>query len=453
MLRAEYGKLQAIPFSKVDALLKLVHSADNAALLEMIQQKIKFISRLAVNEAARRGLKWKNPMKKRGEDMIQKGGIHIDIASHNPPIIPPIGAWNMYAGGTGAREGQHSFDVVLPFGRYMIDPRGYPNRGYHLYFVNDKGKIGGGLYHDLGTFSGLIQARNAAAKHAATLPNPWLRVRVPGFSVRRFRVKRTGRFGVGPGRRHNPKPFTDKRGVVYARLMDDLRRRHRMGDKTASLEIRKLEHAYYSGVFGNPLTAEEKRELDRLQVHFLRMAQRKIRSKDDTKTKRRISAAHYLGEAHGVQAAISRTGWRHGLAHRDFGIGAPGYPPLRTVRHMGPIAQKIGAKIFENPAGSKMIGRKVILIKTTHGEIKPAGPAALYGLKDGSIYIRGFFLRAPRGNVTRIEYTDEAKASREGLRNPALPWRHDFSSEHRPIKKVRGGLLIPRGKRPLWGMR
>lgn len=106
----------------------------------------------------------------------------------------------------------------------------------------------------------------------------------------------------------------------------------------------------------------------------------------------------------------------------------------------------------KNPP-AKLIGRAVTLIQTTGGKIVPRGACPLFGLPGGSIFVRGFFGQLPAGTVTRIEYLAEEKAKREGLRNPATPWRHDFTAERRPIKKTRGGLLIPAGKKPLWGMR
>lgn len=105
-----------------------------------------------------------------------------------------------------------------------------------------------------------------------------------------------------------------------------------------------------------------------------------------------------------------------------------------------------------NPA-RKQIGRAVTLIETTGGKLIPRGVCPLLGLPGGSVMIRGFFGKLPAGNVTRIEYLDESKAKREGFKNPSTPWRHDFTAERRPLKKTRGGLLIPAGKKPLWGMR
>lgn len=119
------------------------------------------------------------------------------------------------------------------------------------------------------------------------------------------------------------------------------------------------------------------------------------------------------------------------------------------------IAQQYKAAIRRyapNPRpGATKIGRTTTLIKTTRGSVRPRGLAPLYGLKGGHVFIKGFFGNVPKGAVTRIEYLDEGKAQREGLKNPALPWRHDFRKERRPLQKVRGGLLITAGKKPLWG--
>ena len=37
-------------------------------------------------------------------------------------LVPGIGKWNTYAGGTSAAEGKRSYDFYVPEGQYRIDP-------------------------------------------------------------------------------------------------------------------------------------------------------------------------------------------------------------------------------------------------------------------------------------------------------------------------------------------
>jgi hypothetical protein len=56
--------------------------------------------------------------------------------------------------------------------------------------------------------------------------------------------------------------------------------------------------------------------------------------------------------------------------------------------------------------------------------------------------------------VKAVEYVDEGKARRCGMKNPALPWRHDFSSADAQVFGLPdGSVLIKSTKRKLWGYR
>ncbi len=84
--------------------------------------------------------------------------------------------WNMYAGGTCAAEGRHSYDKTVPgIGQYMIDPVCWPNslrhRGYIVRVANVFGKLADqpGLYRDLSTGPvSLTKARSLAQAHLAS---------------------------------------------------------------------------------------------------------------------------------------------------------------------------------------------------------------------------------------------------------------------------------------------
>jgi len=99
----------------------------------------------------------------------------------------------------------------------------------------------------------------------------------------------------------------------------------------------------------------------------------------------------------------------------------------------------------------RSIGRKCTVIETTSGRV--AGNfGGVFGLKDGSVFIAGFFKQVPSGNVLAVEYLDEGKAKRENLENPGQPWVHDFSKEAVSLRRCKGGLLLKAKKHPLWGM-
>lgn len=91
--------------------------------------------------------------------------------------------WNMYAGGTAAAEGKHSYDVRGDFGLYSVDPISTSSGrhlGYRVKFANEKGKLSGrGLWSELdengemqsyGSFRGKLfnspqSAMGAAKRH------------------------------------------------------------------------------------------------------------------------------------------------------------------------------------------------------------------------------------------------------------------------------------------------
>ena len=76
--------------------------------------------------------------------------------------------WSMFAGGTGAASGKHGYAAVGSFGEYMIQPVSTQygrHKGYQEYFINNKGKLPGGLYQSLGLFRSPNEAKGAAIRH------------------------------------------------------------------------------------------------------------------------------------------------------------------------------------------------------------------------------------------------------------------------------------------------
>lgn len=111
-----------------------------------------------------------------------------------------------------------------------------------------------------------------------------------------------------------------------------------------------------------------------------------------------------------------------------------------------------GSPKRKNPPGAKLIGRKVLRIITTCGVLK-GNFGALYGLKDGSVFVKCFISGPVKGRVRVVEYLDEAKARREGMKDPTLPWRHDFSSLDVKVVRTNPPGLLLKANKPLWGMR
>ena len=84
--------------------------------------------------------------------------------------------WHTYAGGTSAAEGKKGYSTGrTEYGHYDITPlasRYGMHMGYRLYFVNDKGRLGGGLWQQIGSLyrspnEAKVSANSHFAKHFA----------------------------------------------------------------------------------------------------------------------------------------------------------------------------------------------------------------------------------------------------------------------------------------------
>ncbi len=140
----------------------------------------------------------------------------------------------------------------------------------------------------------------------------------------------------------------------------------------------------------------------------------------------------------------------------DTGLAVARYGRPKPKAQVKAVALSVRANrarkaAMSNPPGSKVIGRKCTKI-VAGNVVVDCKMGSVVGLKDGTVFIRGFFPKLPAGRIREIWYMDEAKAKREGQANPSLPWRHDFSSLDVRAWRVRGGILLS-AKKPLWGMR
>jgi hypothetical protein len=81
-------------------------------------------------------------------------------------------AWHIYAGGTCARDDKYGYDAFTTIGRYTIQPISSENNvnrhiGYIARFLNEKGKLTGGLWQDLHARpTTLPNARRLCRNHA-----------------------------------------------------------------------------------------------------------------------------------------------------------------------------------------------------------------------------------------------------------------------------------------------
>ena len=87
--------------------------------------------------------------------------------------IPGIAKWNMYAGGTSAAPGKHSYDLRVSPGnlaggrrQYVVSPISYSNGRHRGYLLQVAGSPEySGLWKDLGMHRSPQQAASAARRH------------------------------------------------------------------------------------------------------------------------------------------------------------------------------------------------------------------------------------------------------------------------------------------------
>jgi hypothetical protein len=78
--------------------------------------------------------------------------------------------WNTYAGGCFAASDKNSYDAVCSIGRYSIQPISSEHDvehhlGYRVHFLNELGKLAGGLWQELADLVDLNKARRLCKDH------------------------------------------------------------------------------------------------------------------------------------------------------------------------------------------------------------------------------------------------------------------------------------------------
>lgn len=198
-LREEFGAIQAVNPDRLEDFRRIFAGMSDATLKQVAGAEVKFLSKLAQNEAVRRvakkasarstSLKAMKAQRERLAAQLEATPTNVDAS----PIIRRIGylnvaiadaerrkstpkgmsvgavklAWpHTFAGGTSAAPGKYGYESErLPIGYFSISPISWPNgrhRGYVATFVNDKGAVPGGLHQTIGTFSSPAKAKAAA---------------------------------------------------------------------------------------------------------------------------------------------------------------------------------------------------------------------------------------------------------------------------------------------------
>jgi len=78
--------------------------------------------------------------------------------------------WHVSAGGTFAASNKNGYSAYTTIGRYMISPMSSPNNverhiGYNVQFINEKGKLPGGLWQQVTSRVDLRTARQSCTDH------------------------------------------------------------------------------------------------------------------------------------------------------------------------------------------------------------------------------------------------------------------------------------------------
>lgn len=202
-LREEFGAIQTVNPDRLEDFHRIFAGMSDATLKQVAGAEIKFLSKLALNEVARRGISMLakkasgrstslEAMKAQRERLAARleatptnvdasriirriGDLNVAIADAERRKSNPKGmsvgtvklAWpHTFAGGTSAAPGKYGYrSESLPIGYFSISPISWPNgrhRGYVATFVNDKGAVPGGLHQTIGTFSSPAKAKAAA---------------------------------------------------------------------------------------------------------------------------------------------------------------------------------------------------------------------------------------------------------------------------------------------------
>ena len=86
------------------------------------------------------------------------------------PKLTNGAVWHVHAGGTCAASDRYGYDAYTTIGRYMVNPISARHNverhiGYQVMFCNEKGQLGGGLYHSIRELTTLPMARRLCQEH------------------------------------------------------------------------------------------------------------------------------------------------------------------------------------------------------------------------------------------------------------------------------------------------
>lgn len=97
-----------------------------------------------------------------------------------------VNAWHTYAGGTSAASDKNGYDAYATIGRYSIQPISSKHDveqhlGYRVHFLNEKGKLAGGLWQPIHMLTTLPHARTLCQEHMVANKGEIVPEQVPGF--------------------------------------------------------------------------------------------------------------------------------------------------------------------------------------------------------------------------------------------------------------------------------
>ena len=153
------------------AVMRQAVADTKTAIFGQLERSARWAGKLAEADAVAVAFKaWHEAGKPEApeDEAFEAGAQEFSVAVRK--AIPGIADWNMYAGGTGAAEGKNSYDIRGDFGLYSISPfttRYGRHAGYAVKFADEKGRLGGGLWTDLGTVRSPNAGVRAARQHYA----------------------------------------------------------------------------------------------------------------------------------------------------------------------------------------------------------------------------------------------------------------------------------------------
>ena len=94
-------------------------------------------------------------------------------------------AWHTFAGGTSAASDTNSYSAYATIGRYLINPISHKHNvehhlGYRVWFLNELGRLDGGLWQAIHNLTDLLSARRLCQAHMEANNGELVPEQIPG---------------------------------------------------------------------------------------------------------------------------------------------------------------------------------------------------------------------------------------------------------------------------------